>query len=144
MGLRGRSLGPGWDSPGGGVEQKLPHGLTEGCFSQRERHQSGVLQQREVEVWGRMRKEGWSDNYHRDGCGKEARLDLSQLAHGSSLSGAEVKEYTSPPYCQPRGCPGPSHALCHEGFHVLSHGRCHHVSQHCICLPQFCTHHFPG
>lgn len=105
MGSRGQSLGPGWGSLGGGGEQKLPHDPTGGCSSQRERHQSEVLQQREVRLW-RRRKEGWSDNFPRDGCGKEVHLDPFLLVHGSSLSGVEVKECTSLPW---------KTTICHKG-----------------------------
>lgn len=87
--------------------------------------------------------EGLSDNLRSDGCGVEARQDLSQLALGSSLSGAEVAECTSPPYYRLQGCLCLSLVLCLEGSLGPSPDPQCPSQLRCICPPLFCTRHFP-
>lgn len=145
-GWPGWSQNSGWSSLGGGEGRRLHRGPTEGCSSQRERRQTEGQLQRAAGVWVKMMTGGWSDSRRSGGCGMGVRQVPSLLApaRGSFLSGAAVKECTSLPCCQRRGCLGPSHALCPGGSLGPSHGHRPPGPQHCTCPPRFCPHHSPG
>lgn len=95
MGLQGWSLDLDWGFLVDGAEHKLHLVLRVGCFSLRVRHQAGVQQQKTEEV-GEMRMKKKEESSGND-CEVEAHPNLSQLAPGSSLSGAEVMECTCLP-----------------------------------------------